>query len=518
MSNYLRIPNEISLADIRVTGYALSSGMYKRVIIPNRKVKRVSDLLNASRPFDKGNEPGSLWYMRQSTHYFIRTKALQEHSCLLYPKGEAIVPVNPRVFESPDLSDTDILMSKDSNVGECVMVDGGGWKQHMFSGGVVRLHPVCDRFYFFAFLKHPLFKTQLLAMLPRGATITHAKTLWMDCLIPFPDQPDADRVIRYVSALMNAIVEKEKAIRERHSAILKGIDNELSEQQDGTPFQYEYPTLDEIRATTRLDTGVYCRGFRHFKHRVDTYKGGSTCLSQLGLKSRRGTNLAVSVIGKSLYSEQPKPDWYQLIRPVNIGEFGTLVRREWLGTKRTLNTVNQGELIIGCEGFEKGRSMVLIDGIERCVTNFHGTVLYWNGSELWQVIFMRCVLAFLRDHGVIDWVGVGGSGGHMSPEYFDYLPIPKFPEDKQAEIARLYHNPAPTPSPAPTLATFVEWHRQWNTELGIWELDREMKNLRQTLADVQEKIINGETVIVPLADAPASSGTGSLFAEQVVEI
>ena len=89
----------------------------------------------------------------------------------------------------------------------------------------------------------------------------------------------------------------------------------------------------------------------------------------------------------------------------------------------------------------------------------------------------------------------------MSPDYFDYLPIPKFPENKQAEIARHYHYEAPPPSTKPTLDTFVDWHRHWNATLGIWELDREMKVLERTLTEVQEKIIEGATVNVPLSGA-----------------
>lgn len=89
----------------------------------------------------------------------------------------------------------------------------------------------------------------------------------------------------------------------------------------------------------------------------------------------------------------------------------------------------------------------------------------------------------------------------MSPDYFDYLPIPKFPEDKQKDISLLYHHASPPPPVKPTLDTFVDWHRSWNTRLGIWELDREMKALQRTLTEVQEKIIEGAAVNVPLNGA-----------------
>jgi hypothetical protein len=60
--------------------------------------------------------------------------------------------------------------------------------------------------------------------------------------------------------------------------------------------------------------------------------------------------------------------------------------------------------ILGCEGFEKRRSMVLVEGIEKCTTNFHGKVLHSRDAKLWKRIFVRCVLAYLREHGVIGWI------------------------------------------------------------------------------------------------------------------
>ncbi len=83
--------------------------------------------------------------------------------------------------------------------------------------------------------------------------------------------------------------------------------------------------------------------------------------------------------------------------------------------------------------------------------------------------------------------------------YLDQVPFPKFPDSIQNDIARLYHNPTPRPAATLTLANFVTWHRQWNEGLGIWELDREMKALQQTLNAVQEKIIEGKTVQLPFA-------------------
>lgn len=493
---YLRVPREIGLDELRRRDFSWSAGMYQRVEIPTASTRLLGDLLHG---YDKGHDPGSVFYVPQSPYYFIRTKALQPYSDLISRKGDAITPLSPKAFKDMELSDGDILLSKDSNIGECAMVDGDTWRTHTLSGGVLRLRPMIDRHYLLAFLKHPLFTTELRAKVPRGATIAHANDLWLECHIPFPNQTDGARVVAYVGALMQAIVEKQIAIRERQSEIFRRIESELLLNQRSGAFRYSYPTSDEVRATTRLDTGLYCRGFQEFQQQVRGYRKGATTLSELGIRSRRGPNLAVSVIGKALYSETYMRGWYELIRPVNVSEFGTLNAREWLGSSRNLPVVSGGDLILGCEGFEKGRSLVLIEAPQRCTTNFHGTVLSWPGSTILDMAFVHCYFSYLRRRGVIDWVGVGGSGGHMSPEYFDYLPFPKFDDATRHAIATLYHSAASAPSRAVTIDGLVEWHREWNVGLGIWELDRELNKLRVQLRDIQQQIIEGGKVVLSVA-------------------
>jgi len=498
--NYLRVPKEISLSDIRAKDDSFSPGMYRCVIIPTNTFKRVKDLLNPNQPFDKGIEPGSVWYMKRSSHYFIRTKALQDYSYLLYPKGEAIIPINPKVFLDPVLHDSDILMAKDSNVGECAIIDGDHWKNHMFSGGVVRLRPVCDRYYFFSYLKHSLFKTQLMAMTARGATITHAKTLWLDCIIPFPNQGNADRVIRYVSALMEAIVGKEKTIRERDAEIIRIINEELEiGQKNNSPFSYSYPTLHEIRKQGRLDAVIYDREYKHKIHRILNYKHGTETPTQMGFTVIPGPSLEIKILGTRIDSYVPKPGFYTLILPTNISEYGTMSLIQYLGTSKKLPLLKQGDIVFGEAGFQKGRSIVLVDSYDRCTTNAHGLYARRSDADLTNSIFFRCIFNWYRDMRLIDIVAVGGSGGHLSPVYFDdFIHIPRFPDQKRAVIAQLYHNPSPPPQDTPTVDTFVDWHQRWNVDLGIWELDREMKALQHTLADVQEQIIEGKTVAVPV--------------------
>jgi hypothetical protein len=492
---YLRAPRQITLADLKDKDASWSAGMYRTVEIPNSRKRPVRELIAGG--YDKGSDPGSIYYLNKSTYYFIRTKALQTNSYLIASKGGAIAPLNPRVFEDMSLTDGDILLSKDSNVGECAMVDGDGWRNHTLSGGVVRLRASINRHYLFAFLKDEPLRAELLSMAPRGAAIAHANELWLDCHIPFPAQPHADDAIAYVAALTEAIIDKEKAIRARNDEIDARIEGELTGNQMGEAFHYKHPTLDELRSTGRLDAAIYSEAFKREEHRIKSYANGWANYEQLGFDIGRGQNLQLSCIGQSIYSDVRKPNFYRLVAPTDISEYRTVEAFRYRGNKRELDLVKKGDVIFGAEGFCKGRCVILVDEQQRTISNIHGVIFHPRDGSMTRGIFLGCFLGYLRKVGIVDAVGAGGSGGSLAIGYLDQVPIPRFPDDTQRRIARLYHNPVPTPVRKATLGDLVDWRREWNDGLGIWELDCHLKTLQRTLFDVQEEIIEGRTVSVP---------------------
>ncbi len=231
---------------------------------------------------------------------------------------------------------------------------------------------------------------------------------------------------------------------------------------------------------------------------VENYAHGSETPQQAGFTVTPSPSLEIKVIRTRIDSETYCPGYYTLILPTNISVYGTMNVLQYLGTAKRLPLLEYGDIIFGEAGFQKGRSIVLLDNWPKCTTNAHGLYAHRSDEDIQKAVFFRCIFNWFRTMRLIDIMAVGGSGGHFSPEYFDYVHIPKFPADKQAEIARLYHHDTSPPSGTPTLDTFRGWHRQWNTDLGIWELAREMKSLQHTLSEVQKQIIEGETVTIPL--------------------
>lgn len=360
--------------------------------------------------------------------------------------------------------------------------------------GVTDFVPGLTLPYIYSFLRSDFFVEQVWSLLHRGV-YPRMDTGALDKIV-LPVSSDS-KVSDYVSALAIAIAEKEQAIRARNYEIHAVIDAELITNQTKA-FRYIHPRREEIANLGRFDAAIYSYEYKSKIALIQNYSGGYRTPSSAGFTITPGPSLEIKLLQTRLDSEIPKPGFYQLLIPANMSEYGTMDSVTWLGTARKLPLLRAGDILFGEAGFQKGRSIVLVDEPERATTNAHGLYARRNDGDLAQSIFFRCIFNWYRSQRLIDLMAVGGSGGHFSPNYFDFVLIPKFPDTLQDKIVRLYHNHAAPPAYTATLENFVAWHREWNESLGIWELDHEMKALQQTLASAQEKIIGGQVVDIPL--------------------
>lgn len=101
---------------------------------------------------------------------------------------------------------------------------------------------------------------------------------------------------------------------------------------------------------------------------------------------------------------------------------------------------------------------------------------------------------YLVKCGVIDAVKVGGHGGSFAQKYWDIIPFPKFPDSKEQEIAKLYHNPQEYLSSDCTLDNFLAYDNDYNAKAGIYELDKTAKHLQQILNQAIDDIVNDREV------------------------
>jgi len=491
---YTSVPKEISSTEILSNTLSFSSAQYKRVIIPNANCVTVRDFLSRDLTnADLGSEVGSVNYIEQSPNFFFRTKGLQEHSLLPDINSESLTPVNPKAFINQNLKEGDIIISKDSNIGEIIILDKD-YSDWMLSGALYKLPVKKWKYYLLTFIKNACFREQLHIKVSKGATIRHAKTMFLGCNIPLPVKGQ-DQVIKYVEELTKALINKEKEIRNKHDQIHQLIKSEVENNQKRNNFQYEFPSLENINKAARFDTSIFTPYFKQHEFKIKNYKLGFSSIKDLGFEISRGQNLQVSNIGESIYSDKYYPGFYTLMLPKHLSKYGTVDEVQYLGNRKELKTLKKGDLIFGAEGFGKGRSIVILDERSKTITNIHGITLHHRQGNIQLSIFVKCFLDYLRNIGLIDRYAVGGNGGSLAMKYWSIIPFPNFPDESQKKITKLYHHPQPTPDMSRMkVDSFVQLDSEFNHKTGITELDKTAKKIKARLDEVIDQIVKDQTV------------------------
>ena len=497
MTFLIQSPQEISYSKLAESGN-FSPSMYRQIQFPNSQSRPLKDCLDKENPFDIGHEPGSVGYIERSSHYLMRTKALQWELGLPYPKGDAIQPIIPRFKGGPSINKGDILLAKDSNIGDTAMVGMGDWSTYCISSGIVRLNPTIDRYYLYACLKHQAFKDQLDAATPKGATIRHSGKRCLDCLLPFPKTSGtSDKQMSLVGIMTCLAVKAEDLIRIRADEISQIISSELTANYSKI-YAHQYPTFLDISSEERIDSSIYSSRFKEIMDLIVEYPGGFRTPSDLGFTVIPGPSLEIKIIKKRIDSDVEKPGYYKLYIPKNISEYGDMVQIPYLGTPANLPLLQRGDILIGEAGFRKGRSIVLLDKVSKATTNAHGLFARQASDDIEKSIFFRCIFDWYRRRGLVDALAVGGSGGHLSPVYFEYIKIPNFKNELIKKINRHYSSESIQTISNANMNDFARTISKAQDQLGIWQLSKLRNKLWSKIRECIDCLIYDEEFDVDL--------------------
>lgn len=481
---YITVPKQITLSEYKQNGYCLAPSKYSR-FLPCEKVNYISldKLCTESKnkiSFNKKNE----YYYSEISDIDVTNGSVNQSRYY----GINIPSENAKVLKQGD-----IVVSTVRTYRGGVGFIYDDVKNHCCSPAILIIRNVgqlLTKEYLFSVLRTNLFIEQILGFLNRGMYPRLDKEAMKHILIPIPKSND---ILRYITILTKAYLNKISIIKERHKNILNFIEQELLGNQKPNKFKFELPTIKEIEQVGRLDTGVYTKQFKKIKFLIENYKKGFSNIYDLGFTLNRGQNLQESNIGKSVYSEKYFSNFYNLALPTHFSDYGTINKVIYLGNPNKLKTLKQGEIIFGAEG--TFRSIVICSVRDKYITNIHGITLY--NKDLTLSIFVKCYMDYLTHKGVIDCVKVGGHGGSFAQKYWEIIPFPKFDKSKQKEIALLYHNPESIyPIDTFTLNNFLEQDNDFNKTAGIYELDKTAKQLKAILNKAIDDIANDREVSI----------------------
>lgn len=461
------------------SNFQLSPSLHRKFVSSNSDIKTVGEFLSRKLGKDDlGMEVGSLNYVQNSPYYFIRTKALQSYTFLPEFSNESVVSIHPKSFKNYDLRKGDLIISKDSNIGEVVILDKD-YPNYMPSGAIYKLPIKENKYYLLAFLKHNFFRDQLDKIVPKGATIRHAGTKFLDCKIPLPNKNSAE-IINYVESLMRFIVEIEKAIKLKVTFINGIVNSELKIGQKGNTFKFEQPSLADIVNRKRLDTGAYSETFKTIDFQLASYHRGVFYIESKKFKS--GSTPKVRIIGKDENLD------YRWITPTNCADVGYILIDEKISMPEDNNLSNNAMLLVNRTS-RGGRGEYV------GIATFYDVNVYGKGHHnqgIYRVfdypdndlIFMTCFMNTEIMRKYCSYLCVGSKMKELKTSQFLNIPFPKFTDEVKAQITNLFCKEQ--------ISNLNQSH--FLAENGILQLHEHLKQLKTKLTHTIDQIIIGEEV------------------------
>ncbi|WP_233707613.1 hypothetical protein [Helicobacter cetorum] len=470
---------------------------YRKVYITNKHQKTISELIEYE---NVGAQIDISQYLTFKSGYYLGTISCM--NSLIYDglKGENISPI---IYQkSPKkLQKGDIVISRNASLGKISFINDNS--KIILNGGlsVLKIKDLF-KYYVSAFFVVDYGTEYLTCLTSGGGTQQNAKRQnLLDVPIPFPtinnNQKPQD-IETLVSLIVQNIIDKEQQIKNKNTLIDDLIEEELQTNQQQNSFSYSYPTINEIKEETRLDTGLYEKEFKKMDFLIRNYENGFFKLLSK-YEASRGQNLQVSNIGESIYSETQKDNFYRLFTNVELSDDRTISNYRWLGNKNKLKLIPPKTIFLSADG-TVGRCIYL-SNMSKTITNIHP----WNINRIrkteseFEDVFVAMFLGFLYKKNFYEKIKDKANGGGIKLNHLErYIKIPNFPKYKQQEIAKEYYNPLGKNNNILTLQNYLEKEKERNKNIGIFQLNMEIFELKERLSDLIHKIITEEKIEIVL--------------------
>lgn len=472
-------PKEIKFTEIFKIK-SLSPRNFAKIDIENSNKVPLSEFLDEENPYDQGEEPGSFTYVPKSNVSFIRNSCIDSSNFSNQVIKEIFL--NPKYEFDNSLFDEDVLLCKDANIGDSCLFLKEKSKDYVLSSGVVRLNfrKSCFKYYCLAFLRDEYFLNQLDAKTPKGSTIRHAGSKFLDCFIPDISKKE-ENLLSLIEALLKNISYSERVSYQKLCEANKAIELDFFQVDEN----YASPSVDYLVEHLRLDAGYYSKTVNNVQHSLEHYKNGVWSLQDAGFSMKRGTNLQKRDLGRSIQSDTFRKNYHLLVYPSDISDNGYILKETYLGARNSVSYMKSGDILFSAEG-TVGKVFIICDESLKFVTNIHGLVISPDkGTNLNDSIILGQYLHYLRSIGYFDKVSVGGQGGSYAVNYWESFIFPKFGDDVKKRVAKLYHSGVVLD---PTQFTVEELGKA-----GVFELNKFRIECNEILKRILEDIKNNKT-------------------------
>jgi type I restriction enzyme S subunit len=345
--------------------------------------------------------------------------------------------------------------------------------------------------YLLALLRSDLFIEQIIAFENRGLYPRFDTDAISNIFIPIPKN---EETIKYISILQRAAINKEREIRRKHNQIHALIRRELEENQKPNKFVYEFPDYKEVVTEGRLDAGIYTKAFKEIDFLINNYSRGFYFIAKNKISS--GSTPSLRFISSEI--KQLKYKW---ITPTVIDDFGNLQADERINMKEENNLSENAMLLInrtskGGRGEYVGIACFYDANAQGVAHHNQGIYRVFDYSDV-ELCFMTCFMNHKLMREYCAGLSVGSKMKEIKSNQFIKIPFPNFPNEKQKEIAVLYHNAASRfETDELTLDNFADADDAFNQTAGIVELDKSAKQIKARIDEVIDQIVKDEAITI----------------------
>lgn len=440
----------------------------------------------------KGLEIGSDSYMKKSKYRFLKT--VNTSSNFLYNQT-SIEFCKPSKATKP--KDGSFLIVKDgagSGLGEVALyIQHSDFNDYISAGliGVSAKEKV--KWYLFALLKSQHFKDYVNVNTAQGSTIRHSKLIALQYKVPFPsfknhNQPDL--IEKYVSIITQNIIDKEQQIEKRQNLIDDLIYSELLENQKSS-FKYNLPKKSDLLNHKRIDSGLYTKKYKKENHLIESYKKGYFQIPVDKFKS--GSTPRIRIFNGTKFK-------YQWVTPTNITDEGFFAPVDTISTPK-VNNLNK-DCILFINRTSKGKKGEYV-GIT-CFYDFGYYGLGQHNQGLYRIDHLKkdellFISAFMNSkimRMLCGNISIGSKMKEMKSYDFATLKYPNFENELKQKIKNLYY--FEKPKTEYELNSYLVKEKNRNKEIGIFQLNTEIIELKDKLKEIIDKIINEQSIKIEL--------------------
>lgn len=471
--------------------FSLSASDYEEFEIKNNNTQSIKSLIDSD--IVKGTEIGSSSYMYDSDHFFLRTKALQENFFFIDKNKEASVPMKPTRFVTHNLKRGMILISKDSKIGEISYLEKD-YPNFMLSAGIIGFEIKKEPYYVLAFLKNPFFKDQINTLVPsHGSTLIHAKTIFLDCKIPFPNK-NHDSSIIFVREIQKGILRRELEIQKKHDSLNIKFEDELQKNQNNKKYVKKFPLFSEIEATTRLDSGPYGDEYKKWVFMIKNYKNGFYTISKKLFKI--GNTPPKRVIGKG-FTRWITADYFDelgyLIKKIPIICKPKNILKDCLIIKNRTNKQLLGEFV-GTGFFYNYKKFG--DG------HHHQGCYRVDDLPSDDLRFLTICLNTKIYRKICSYVSLGSKMPELKSSQLSSIPFIKINENIKKELIKIYDNESKIYIKKIKVLDFENFDKIHLDDIGILQVAEQIDHLKDKLNYCVNQIKNDEEIDLDLNFIP----------------